>query len=176
MLYSRPIRALCVCLIAFFLVLAGCAEDNPPSDTEEAAAPVAAVEDTTPSPMLDDSEDLDARLANLSAAAEVKKALARDRELRQFDFDPAVEGGRLVVRGDVDTEAQYDRTAQVAQRVLEGVAITNNVTVLGEAISRDDPGPPETVVRNESSSLDNQTGLQTPNAPGSALQRGLPSP
>jgi nucleoid-associated protein YgaU len=85
---------------------------------------------------------LDRRLADATAEARVTKALVRQDRLRIFDFEPSVDDGTLVLRGDVNTVGQYRLATQTAKQVAGVERIDNRVTVAGQphyAVSEEKP-------------------------------------
>jgi FOG: LysM repeat len=93
-----------------------------------------AVEDAPP----DDARTVAQRLSDASVGARVKQALVRVETLRRFNFSPSVVRGHLVLRGDVNTREQYRRAERIAQRQEGVTAVTNQVTVDGQAVSETD--------------------------------------
>jgi osmotically-inducible protein OsmY len=94
-------------------------------------APAQAVSGTPP------SRTVAQRLADASLVARAKQALVRARSLRRFTFSPSAADGRLTLRGDVDTQAQYRRAERIV-RGLNGVSsVTNQLTVQGRAVGSD---------------------------------------
>ena len=83
----------------------------------------------------DDPRTVAERLDDVSTEARVKQALVRARSLRSFDFVPTVAQGRLTLRGDVDTRAQYRTAERVASNVEDVTEITNQVTVQGRIVA-----------------------------------------
>lgn len=69
---------------------------------------------------LEDGRGVAQRLADASLAARIKQALAEERALRVFDFDPEVTSGRVVLYGDVNTRAQGEEALRVT-RDVDGV-------------------------------------------------------
>lgn len=89
-----------------------------------------------------DVKALDRRLADATAEARVTKALVRQDRLRIFDFEPSVDNGTLVLRGDVNTVGQYKLATQTAERVAGVDRVENRVTVAGQphyAVSDETP-------------------------------------
>ncbi|MES3628656.1 MAG: LysM peptidoglycan-binding domain-containing protein [Longimonas sp.] len=143
MTFSRSLGALCVITFCFSLVLTGCtsSESDEPvpaatvADTTTAEDTLSSITATAPSP--DGERTLDERLADLSLAAEVKKALARDRQLRGYDFEAIVEQGTVLLKGDVGSESEHDRAARVVAQVGSVRAVTNAVTIVGQPVVAD---------------------------------------
>jgi LysM repeat protein len=78
------------------------------------------------------------RVADASLAAQITQALARERTLRVFDFDPVVASGRAVLYGDVNTRAQWQQARRVAASVDGVDDVVMEVTVGGEAVATAD--------------------------------------
>lgn len=83
---------------------------------------------------------LNERLNDLSLAARIKQALARDQRLRGYDFEPEVEGGTVLLQGDVQTESEYERAARIAAQLPAVEAVTNAVTVVGQPVVTNETG------------------------------------
>jgi LysM repeat protein len=83
---------------------------------------------------------LNERLNDLSLAARIKQALARDQRLRGYDFEPEVEGGTVLLQGDVQTESEYERAARIAAQLPAVEAVTNAVTVFGQPVVTNETG------------------------------------
>ncbi len=116
----------------------GSSHSSPPDTTAASAAPGALVDSSTrrpsgelPSPTDTASRSVSQRLADASVAARAKRALARHRTLRRFDFSPSVVRGHLTLRGDVSTREQYREAERVVTALGAVRAVTNEVTVDG---------------------------------------------
>src|SRR5690606_41906474 len=100
-----------------------CSSDEPApaaQPAQEAAAPDtadttadSARHDVAEAPVLVDTTNDDRsvaqRLRDATTAARIRKALVEVAELRPFDFEPVVEGGRVLLRGEGQAAAQRDR-------------------------------------------------------------------
>lgn len=131
-------------LIAAPLVLLplGCtpghSTDNKEAEsTEDEAAVEEKLAETTIRPMNDD-RSVAQRLQDASLEAQIKQVLVGQRRLRVFNFNPEVDGDRLLLRGDVDTRSQRALAERVAREVVGERAVVNEVTVQGEAIESDE--------------------------------------
>lgn len=138
-MHSRSFGALCGMILGSLVLFGtGCepsASPEPPPPTVPAAADAAPDSTATPPPTRVAGErSLSERISDLSLAARIKQALARDRRLRGYDFEPEVEHGTVLLRGDVQTEAEYERAARIAARLPAVDAVTNAVTVVGEPV------------------------------------------
>lgn len=69
------------------------------------------------------------RLQDASLAARVRMALADDRSLRTYVFEPVAERSVVTLFGQVDTRAQYDRAAQIVRGVPGVADLVNELTV-----------------------------------------------
>lgn len=132
------------------LVGAGCTPDSSGS-TASSEARSATVDTTTqptqisststssssPQASAEDNRTVAQRLEDASIAARVKQALVQNRTLRRFTFSPSAMRGRVILRGDVNTQAQYRLAERVAQRQEDVTAVTNQVTVDGQTVSTD---------------------------------------
>jgi osmotically-inducible protein OsmY len=113
--------------------------ETTPAPVEAAAQP--AQDSSTASPpssSADDDRTVAQRLEDASVAARVKQALVQNRTLRRFTFSPSATDGRVTLRGDVNTQAQYRLAERIAQREHGVAAVTNQVTVEGRAVSTTD--------------------------------------
>lgn len=125
---------------SLLLVWAGCESSDsdaptPPATENHASAPDSAITtDTATTSTPTGERSLDERLYDLSLAAEVKKALARDRELRAYNFEPTVERGTVLLKGDVSTRDEHERAAEVVASLQSVEAVTNSVTVVGQPV------------------------------------------
>lgn len=152
MLHSRSLGALCeIILISLLFVATGCtspnASDSSSPSAEQATPDSATHADTTAqhaAPASDGKRSLDQRLSDLSLAARIKQALARDRELRGYDFEPEVEGQTVLLKGDVQTRDEHERAAEVATRIASVEAVTNAVTVVGQPVIAENRSETET--------------------------------
>jgi len=125
------------------LVGTGCAspdasnpESPPTADTTstDSSSQQANVDSNAVPPTPQGERSLNERLDDLSLAARIKQALARDRRLRGYDFDPKVEQGTVLLEGDVQTEDEHERAAEITARLSEVQAVTNAVTVVGQPV------------------------------------------
>ena len=150
MLHSRSIGALCgITLISLLLIAAGCTSpDSSPPPAKQATFEDSAVHaDTTARSArvpTDGERSLEQRLSDLSLAARIKQALARDRALRGYDFEPEVEGQKVLLKGDVQTRDEHERAAKVATRIASVEAVTNAVTVVGQPVVAENNSGPRT--------------------------------
>ncbi|HHP7238688.1 LysM peptidoglycan-binding domain-containing protein [Longibacter sp.] len=141
---SFPPFAVTVCLLLAFL--AGCEFESdtlepPPAPDPETAlsAPeptsqAADAERVQPAKMINAStRSLEQRLSDASAEARVVQALAKQDDLRLFDFDATVRSGRLTLSGDVNTTDQHRLIDRVLARTRGLRAVTNRVTVAGRS-------------------------------------------
>ena len=108
---------------------------SPDSSAQQANANLGAA---PPAPQGERS--LNERLNDLSLAARIKQALARDQRLRGYDFEPEVEGGTVLLQGDVQTESEYERAARIAAQLPAVEAVTNAVTVVGQPVVTNETG------------------------------------
>lgn len=60
----------------------------------------------------------------------VRTALRADPALTAFRLDTDDEGGRIVLEGDVETEAQKTQAAEIAARTAPGLTIDNQIRVV----------------------------------------------
>lgn len=111
------------------------ATSSPTEKSPAASSPTPSAAPTTPDVA---SRTVAQRLDDASVAARVKQALVRPSALRRFDFSPTVVRGRLTLRGDVNTREQYREAERIATNVEGVTAITNQVTVEGQAASKKD--------------------------------------
>ena len=128
-----------------------------------------------PGPDPDDDRSVAQRLEDASVAARVKLALADERQLRLFDFEPRVHEGTVTLEGEVSSVTQYTLAEQVARRV-DGVRDVENALVAPgvdpEQMSPRDvtnrvPADEDTVdVARSSSSAD--TGASSPSSASSS--------
>lgn len=140
---SLPFHLLSVGLLLAALSGAGC---TPGSSKSPASPDTSSTTDTlaasTTAPTAEPSSTAPAstrtvsqRLRDASLTARIKQALARDRDLRAFNFFPKVARGDVTMRGDVDTHDQY-REAERIVRAVDGVeTLTNQITVEGHLVS-----------------------------------------
>lgn len=116
--------------------------DGPAPASEEAAAeasPPAAPQKLMPAPPTG-APSVEARLDDATLVAQVKMALVDERSLRAFEVEPAAQGRRVTLYGDVNTRAQYDRAAEIA-RGVDGVAtVANELTVEGRRVTAEASG------------------------------------
>ncbi|WP_179862340.1 LysM peptidoglycan-binding domain-containing protein [Longibacter salinarum] len=78
---------------------------------------------------------LQQRLDDASAEARVIHALAKQSQLRIFDFHPTVKDGRLTLSGDVNTSEQHRVLERVLARVDGVHSVNNQVTVAGQSVA-----------------------------------------
>ena len=143
-MYSRSLGALCGMILGVVLTLAGtgCAspdspDPSPPTATTtspDSSAQQANADLNAAPPTPQGERSLNERLGDLSLAARIKQALARDRRLRGYDFEPEVERGTVLLQGDVQTQDEYERAAEITAQLSEVEAITNAVTVVGQPV------------------------------------------
>lgn len=122
-------------------VLPGCTSDDTPtapaaeSQQPAQAADTAARPPAAPPTRTDQGRSVEERVEDASLAARVKMALAEDRRLRTFDFEPRVTEGQVTLAGNVGTRDQGKAAAEVAAAV-EGVdEVLNRLTVDGEQVA-----------------------------------------
>jgi len=143
-LTSFPLFAATACLLVAFLT--GCEFDSetlqpPPAPDPETAlsAPEPSthavdVERVQPAKMINASaRSLEQRLSDASTEARVVQALAKQDDLRLFDFQAIVRSGRLTLSGDVNTTDQHRLIDRVLARTRGLRAVTNRVTVAGRS-------------------------------------------
>lgn len=139
--------------ILLVLIGTGCASpdahDSESPPTAETASPdsssqQASVDSNASSSTPQGERSLNERLDDLSLAARIKQALARDRRLRGYDFEPKVERGTVLLEGDVQTEEEHERAAEIAARLSEVQAVTNAVTVVGQPVVAENNSETET--------------------------------
>lgn len=110
----------------------GCSEGEPgeAGDAAEVGASetAAAPEDAPPR---SNGRSVAGRLEDASTAARVKKALVEERRLRSYDFEPEVVGGRLTLRGEVETAEQRTLAVEVAREVRGVRELVNAVEAPG---------------------------------------------
>lgn len=152
----RAVSARAGVLLLAGLLGAGCTPDSsgtPARPDSTAASPsqstrTAALARDAPAQAVSDnaaSRTIAQRLADASLVARAKQALVRVRSLRRFALSPSAMDGRLTLRGDVETQAQYRRAERIV-RGLDGVStVTNQLTVQGRAV-RDDGSAEEDAV------------------------------
>lgn len=112
------------------------AEQAPTTDSDEQAQETAP-QLRTPS----DDRSVEQRVEDASLGARVQLALADAGGLSGYAFDTEVDGGRVILRGDVGSRSAYERAAEVA-RDVDGVGeVVNEVTVSGREIAAAEPEP-----------------------------------
>lgn len=129
-------------LLVALALLAGCSaretDESSSAAASEQAAAAEAPQKMTPAPPVE-NRSVGARLDDAALAAQVKMALVEEQSLRPFELDPAAQGRRVTLRGDVSTRAQYDHAAEVA-RSVEGVgAVVNELTIEGRPVVAETP-------------------------------------
>lgn len=132
-------------LLGAGMLFGGCMSDDPsgPSRTAAAAGTTQAAPPTpdrarAPSPgAATGDRTLTQKLDDARLEARVKQALVENRRLRVFDFRPVATGGRVTLRGDVNTLRQY-RAAERTVRRLDGVAtVGNELTIDGRPVTEE---------------------------------------
>lgn len=103
-----------------------------------------------PPPSATDDRSVAQRVADVSLAAQVKKALLRSDTLRMYDFEVEAHGGRIALRGSVAT-AQDHATATELARSVEGVRAVFN------EIEAPDVAPEPTLAEADTPSVPAQT-------------------
>ena len=114
-------------LVTAMLLLAACGgrDEGSAADSVTGDTPAAA---TTAAP---------ATLTADEGERRVKTALRADAALTAFRLDTDDEGGRVVLEGSVETEAQKTQAADIAARTAPGLTIDNQIRV--EATGRKAP-------------------------------------
>jgi LysM repeat protein len=84
-----------------------------------------------------DDRTLAEKLADASVETKVTRALRRASSLRVFPFRPTVIDGHLILRGDVNTPAQYHRAERIAGQVEGVTALTNRLTMGGRPVTEE---------------------------------------
>ena len=110
--------------------------DGPRDSSAAPSAPGA----PAPADVNEGDRSVSQRLEDASVAARAKQALAGHRTLRRFEFAPSVVRGRLTLRGDVDTRAQYREAERVVAALGAVTSVTNRVTVNGRPVSDSEDG------------------------------------
>lgn len=147
---AGPGRALLtLCLVgSLSLVPLACMPSSADSQSEQTATDeeAASAESATYEvPAYSGERSVQQRLNDASVAAQVKRALVRQRALRVFDFNPTVEGKTVTLRGDVNTKAQWERADEITRRIATGREVVNAVTVGGRPADEvDDSATEET--------------------------------
>jgi hypothetical protein len=132
-----------VVLMAGVLVLPACTSDASPGAAADSTTTRSRTAPPQSSPEAPPSRDVKGRpdrspsekLADRSVATKVKRALIDEPSLRVLRFAPTVIDGHLILRGDVNTPAQYRRAERVAGRVDGVQALTNQLTMNGRPVT-----------------------------------------
>lgn len=139
-----------ILLLLFVLVAAGCSEESGQETgvnaaTEEDAGDaqplavetdgLAEIEDVD---VMQDGRSVAQRLQDATVATRVRKALVEEAGLRAFDLQTEAERGRLLLRGEVGTQAQRRRAEEIAAGV-SGVR-----DVVNQVVAAEMPEQPET--------------------------------
>ena len=128
-------------VVAVLLMYTGSASPSAPARSASASAD-AAPPSIQRGAAVGDGRPVAQRVADASLAAQITQALARERSLRVFDFDPVVANGRTVLYGDVNTRDQWAQARRLASS-LDGVDdVVMEVTVGGEAVATAANGTP----------------------------------
>jgi LysM repeat protein len=91
--------------------------------------------------VLDDERSVERRLVDATLAAKVRLALVDVEALRPFNFEAVAVNGRVLLRGEVETQDERTQAESVAQSV-EGVRdVINEISAAEEPIAAtSDPG------------------------------------
>ena len=151
-------------LLAFsagLLFIAGCSSESSPPEQEsvqqEAVPATSETPDAStaePSPLppssANDDRSVAQRVADVSLAAQVKKALLRSDTLRMYDFEVEARGGHIALRGSVATAQDHAIATELA-RGVEGVRVVSN------EIAAPDVAPEPTLAETDTLSVPAQT-------------------
>ena len=134
----RATSALAV-LISIALLLSGCVEEPAGADAENEVLQEEAERQSESSGEqireIDDERSVERRIKDAAVAAKIRTALVETQELRRFNFDPVVVNGRVMLRGEVSTQEERRRAAEIAEAV-EGVS-----GVINEVAATEEPTP-----------------------------------
>jgi len=125
--------------------LAGCEQSTSIPESEEVQLSQEAERlnepETEEVEVLDDDRSVERRLADATLAAKVRLALVDVEALRPFDFETVAVNGRVLLRGEVETQDERSQAESVAQSV-EGVRdVINRISAAEEPIAAtSDPG------------------------------------
>lgn len=132
-------RSALAVLIPFVLLLSGCAEEPAGDDSEQEVLQEEADRQSESSDdrivEIDDERSVERRIKDATVAAKIRTALVETKELRRFDFDPVVVNGRVMLRGEVSTQDERRRAAEIAEAV-DGVS-----GVINEVAATEEPTP-----------------------------------
>ena len=121
------------------------------------------------------SQSLAAKLKASRLASQVEIALARDEALRAFTFDAEVREGALMLTGQVETAAQRERAAELAQSVEGVTSVSNRVTVGRGAVadlSELPPAPEDTAATADSEAVPAEEPAPEPEKVYHTVRRG----
>lgn len=111
--------------------------DSPDSSATAVSAPMprsTSANEAPPASPSSSSRTVSQQLADATVEARTKRALARERPLRVFNFRLEAMDGHVTIHGDVNTREQYQHAERVA-RSVEGVeSVTNELTVGGQPV------------------------------------------
>ena len=122
-------------IIALIIFVVGCSKEAAPE--EETAQPETVVEEAPEAEnveVVDDERSLERRIEDAAIATQVRIALVDASELRRFEFHPEVVNGRVVLRGEVNTQNQRSRAEAVAKEVQGVQSVNNQITALEEPV------------------------------------------
>ena len=133
-------------LLVFALLIGGtgvgCENPSQPEEVEEEEGPPAEVQEGPSQEGQRGNRSVAQRLEDTSLETRVKIALAEERSLRAYRFDPKAQGGRVTLRGDVETTQERRQVAEIVEG-LEGVeALDNQVLVAGQQVASASTGNP----------------------------------
>lgn len=155
-------------LLSVAVLFVGCTEQASDSQSDvEQLEEVARQKDEQPDErvqVLDDDRSVSGRINDARIAAQVRLALVDADELRLFDFDPVVLNGRVLLRGEVQTQAQRRRAESVAGSV-EGVReVVNEISATEEPVvaeaEEDSTQAPDTSVADRQRSAESEDVAQ----------------
>ena len=141
-------------LLVFTLLVGGaglgCANPSQPEEAEGEEGAPAEVQEGPAEPVEQrGNRSVAQRLEDASLETRVKIALAEERSLRAYRFNPEVQGGRVTLQGDVGTAQERRQAAKIVEG-LEGVeALSNQVMVGGQQVAAASTGSPEASSQKE---------------------------
>lgn len=121
-------------LLAVIVFSVGCSADEPTPIAE--SAPEETIVEEAPAAdsieVVDDERSLERRIEDAAIATQVRIALVDASELKRFEFDPQVVNGRVILQGEVNTQNQRNRAAEIAKGVTGVRDVTNRITAVEE--------------------------------------------
>lgn len=117
------------------------AVDVPPDTASDLAgyAEEVLVFDTT-----NDGRTVAQRLDDATTATRIRMTLGNHDGLRRFDFAPEVRGGRVALKGVVQTPDQRELAGEVVRGVAGVREVSNQITVTEAPVVPEEPIPPQT--------------------------------